>query len=409
MKETDDIADKLHAEAEAHDAAELAEEFRAHSAEAIIPEPPPLPDQIAPDPSRNPLYESALRSVAASDIAGADFVSKLRNLCTQFLINSGAQLPASMDPDSGKPVWGPCTRCGHVWLGHSVERIPRWCARCHSSYWQTAPVRQDIARQPGDPPAAGWKGRKVTRRPRKVRRVVYEERSATPASVTASTGIASLAPIATREAFLEHLPPQPVGLRPPPDVPDILKQKARTPLEQATLTGHSEPFYVPNPNPPPTMAEVLADIEVLRVPAGAIEEIDKKRQEVAERIMRSIPEVPPMPQPPDPSAMSRDELVDYIRGAQPTPAEQVADFISQTPAPSMSDPAKLDAFFSGGGASAEEKAKFFADNDKIDLRPRILPVDDIVQPKVTRVLPADVPAIVNQSAVDDILSKLDKK
>lgn len=32
------------------------------------------------------------------------------------------------------PVWGPCTRCGHVWRGKSADK-PGHCAGCSSAYW----------------------------------------------------------------------------------------------------------------------------------------------------------------------------------------------------------------------------------------------------------------------------------
>jgi hypothetical protein len=43
--------------------------------------------------------------------------------------------------DLTKPVWGPCTRCGHVWTGKWANRRPRHCARCHSNGWDQQKIK----------------------------------------------------------------------------------------------------------------------------------------------------------------------------------------------------------------------------------------------------------------------------
>jgi len=52
--------------------------------------------------------------------------------------------------------WGPCTRCGYIWLGRRLTLFPPiHCARCHSSAWQTLPARP-YARIPENDPNPSW-------------------------------------------------------------------------------------------------------------------------------------------------------------------------------------------------------------------------------------------------------------
>jgi predicted nucleic acid-binding Zn-ribbon protein len=63
-----------------------------------------------------------------------------------------ATLPSNVDT---RPQYGPCTRCGHVWRGHSIIRIPRGCPRCGSTGWRIPPIAKN-ARRPTDPPNPRW-------------------------------------------------------------------------------------------------------------------------------------------------------------------------------------------------------------------------------------------------------------
>lgn len=63
-------------------------------------------------------------------------------------------------PRQPRPTWGPCTRCGHVWLGYPAKHPPLHCSRCCSRYWQEEPRHQSRARTPADAPHPNWKRRR---------------------------------------------------------------------------------------------------------------------------------------------------------------------------------------------------------------------------------------------------------
>lgn len=44
--------------------------------------------------------------------------------------------------------WGPCTRCGYIWLGTWINSInpPGHCARCHSAAWMDVPLEANDRR-----------------------------------------------------------------------------------------------------------------------------------------------------------------------------------------------------------------------------------------------------------------------
>jgi hypothetical protein len=77
--------------------------------------------------------------------------------------------------------WGPCTRCGYIWLGRWLTLDPPiHCSRCHSNAWQTVPWRKSD-RTLDDPPKlewARWKARqdREKRDARDKRRGTYVER-----------------------------------------------------------------------------------------------------------------------------------------------------------------------------------------------------------------------------------------
>lgn len=70
---------------------------------------------------------------------------------------------------AGRPLWGPCTRCGHVWRGLWAGHAPAGCPRCHSKGWNVEPTYKN-SRLPEDPPNPNWYDqRKSRRRPRAFR------------------------------------------------------------------------------------------------------------------------------------------------------------------------------------------------------------------------------------------------
>jgi predicted nucleic acid-binding Zn-ribbon protein len=73
-------------------------------------------------------------------------------------------LPDGMSNVTLRPLWGPCTRCGHTWRGHWRNLPPRGCPRCGSSGWRVESTRPD-ARHPGDPPNPRWQKNRITGKP----------------------------------------------------------------------------------------------------------------------------------------------------------------------------------------------------------------------------------------------------
>src|SRR5271163_2202266 len=65
----------------------------------------------------------------------------IRDLITQFVARRSARAD-HIDSQTGRPIWGPCTRCGYVWMGRADAGLPKHCARCHSVAWQNIPKQQ---------------------------------------------------------------------------------------------------------------------------------------------------------------------------------------------------------------------------------------------------------------------------
>src|SRR5271170_4877340 len=67
------------------------------------------------------------------EAATTALLAAIRDLIAQFLAGTQSQ---RVDAESGRPIWGPCTRCGYVWMGRNGTPLPNQCARCHSPAWQ---------------------------------------------------------------------------------------------------------------------------------------------------------------------------------------------------------------------------------------------------------------------------------
>lgn len=99
-----------------------------------------------------------MRAEAEQLLADLGTINLERGRKTRRLHALLAELPKEFTkeiviPDS-RPMWGPCTRCGHQWRGHSLTP-PRACSRCGSSGWQFE-SRYKNARKPSDPPNPLW-------------------------------------------------------------------------------------------------------------------------------------------------------------------------------------------------------------------------------------------------------------
>jgi predicted nucleic acid-binding Zn-ribbon protein len=135
------------------------------------------------------------------------------------------QIPEGIET---RTQWGPCTRCGHEWIGlRNTFLPPRGCPRCGSQGWRTPPTRPN-SRFPEDDPNPNWeKRRRDVKRERRIekRRTMKNERARIAAlepAVTMTTPSPSMltsppppSPVAKRA--MEQL----LGVAPPPRLSEI--------------------------------------------------------------------------------------------------------------------------------------------------------------------------------------------
>jgi predicted nucleic acid-binding Zn-ribbon protein len=93
-----------------------------------------------------------------------DELSSLRRQRKQIDERIRAILGRVASDTDERPIWGPCTRCGHTWKGHWAGRPPRGCPRCGSTGWDRAP-QTSRHRSPDDPPNPKWGKYKKRRQP----------------------------------------------------------------------------------------------------------------------------------------------------------------------------------------------------------------------------------------------------
>jgi hypothetical protein len=318
--------------------------------------------------------------IPPSEASNLHLLTAIRDLITQFLAGTMSQ---RLDPESGRPVHGPCTRCGYVWMGRNGTDSPIQCPRCHSSAWRKFPrvryqsvaadneVRESAAKAAGVAPKAA--ARKAD--PAAAPRDVYSS-TLTPAQmavVAASPVDAYFPPLPRRDAIgnLTTTPwaPPPVQLPPPP--PPVIVM----------------PRQIPSPRP--ITREDVAEVRDAMVESAR--ELNESH---------SIREEPVTTPPANIDSMTKEEVMDLVR--TPTTAQQVREFIAQQEPPTLSPPSDAtDAFFK---PTEDAKRAFFA--DPIDLTPRIRAVDDGTPP------PAPIPddkVIVNTANLDAVMAKLGKK
>ena len=100
------------------------------------------------DPSRPPSRTEEIESVHRA-------TRSLRQRLT-VLHHGNPELDSDEPRFVPRVWWGPCTRCGYVWLGRVLGTIaPQCCARCHSSGWRKQPTGKG-ARTPDAEPNPNW-------------------------------------------------------------------------------------------------------------------------------------------------------------------------------------------------------------------------------------------------------------
>lgn len=361
----------------------------------------------------------------------------MRDILTQILADPSEE-PPLVDPESGRPVYGPCTRCGYTWMGHLTNpKIPRQCARCHSPAWQT-PKRAVTAE-------SKWKGKRGSRTTGKRNAAAAGKVAPVPVSAPAASPV---------DAYFPPLPsatpvPPPFdwlkdkgfvpGVKLPPPPPPVIQMKAQTPplepdivqlvesgtrrvVEEYPKDGYAqekEPTVTttaaqaaPNPETAskedPKVAGPYDKYTYSRavpeeyVPIKLVETANQGLQSllIKEKEGPTVKEESMAAQIVANPEMGVADIAKLIK--RETPGDAIREFISSQEPPSLSPPSDVtDPFFAPTEAA---KRAFFA--DPIDLTPRIRAVDDGTPPPAPV---ADEKVIVNTANLDAVLSKLGKR
>jgi hypothetical protein len=301
----------------------------------------------------------------------------MRDILTQILADPSEE-PPLVDPESGRPVYGPCTRCGYTWMGHLTNpKVPRQCARCHSPAWQTQ--KRAVTTE------SKWKGKRESRTTAK-RKVDSASAAVASAPVPAASPVDAYFPPLPRDMHAsEHSPGGAMKLPPPPPPVIVMPSLVPPRIEREIARAESRAKEAEVQKTYPSLSEAIADS-----PPEVQAEFAAHEKGFAEAQAKAV------------ESMTKEEMVDVIRQSAPTPAQAVREFISQQEPPSLSPSSDVtDSFFK---PTEDAKRAFFA--DPIDLTPRIKAVDDGTPP------PSPVPdekVIVNTANLDAVLAKLGKK
>jgi hypothetical protein len=317
----------------------------------------------------------------------------MRDILTQILADPSEE-PPLVDPESGRPVYGPCTRCGYTWMGHLTNpKIPRQCARCHSPAWQT-PKRAVTAE-------SKWKGKRGSRTTGK-RNAAAGKVATVPVPAPAASPV---------DAYFPPLPTIPL-------TSDVVFSTPTLPRERPSATPVPPLFdwlkdkgFVPGvklPPPPPPVIQMKAQTPpfepdiVQLVESGTRRVVEEYPKDGYAQEKEPIVTTTAAQAAPNPETSSKEALVSAIRESSPSRGQAVREFISSQEPPSLSPPYDVtDSFFAPTEAA---KRAFFA--DPIDLTPRIRAVDDGTPPPAPV---ADEKVIVNTANLDAVLSKLGKR